>query len=48
VRPAQYSVTDIVTLNEQIDQSLLQERLVATPRSSSGLVALLAGTGCTA
>ena len=39
-------LTDIVTLNEQIDQSLLQERLVATLSLFFGLVALLlAGTG---
>ena len=39
-------VTDIVTLNEQIDQSLLQERLVATLSLFFGLVALvLAATG---
>jgi predicted permease len=39
-------VTDIVTLNEQIDQSLLQERLVAMLSLFFGLVALLlAATG---
>lgn len=39
-------VTNIVTLNEQIDQSLLQERLVASLSLFFGLVALLlAGTG---
>ena len=39
-------VTEIVTLNEHIDQSLLQERLVATLSLFFGLLALLlAGTG---
>jgi predicted permease len=39
-------LTDIVTLNAQIDQSLLQERLVATLSLFFGLLALLlAGTG---
>jgi predicted permease len=39
-------LTDIVTLNEKIDQSLLQERLVATLSLFFGLLALLlAGTG---
>jgi predicted permease len=39
-------VTNIVTLSEQIDQSLLQERLVATLSLFFGLVALvLAATG---
>jgi predicted permease len=39
-------LTDIVTLNEHIDQSLLQERLVATLSLFFGLLALLlSGTG---